>query len=122
MPKILIVDDSDTVRDQLKKALEGGGHQVVVAVDGQDGLDKAKANADVKLIICDVNMPRMDGLTMCKQLREDPALKALPVFMLTTETNEEMKVKGKAVGVMAWMVKPFNAERMLAGIKKVLGA
>ena len=120
--KILIVDDSDTVRDQVKKALATAGYDVVEAQDGTDGLQKVSENSDIKLIICDVNMPKMDGLTMCAKLREISGFASTPVFMLTTEANDEMKEKGKKAGVKAWMIKPFNAEKMIAGIKKVLGA
>ncbi|MCM2281239.1 MAG: response regulator [Bdellovibrionaceae bacterium] len=120
MKKILIVDDSDAVRGQVKAALEGAGFQVVEAVDGLDGLAKANENKDVNLIISDVNMPRMDGLTMCGRVREIAELKQTPIFMLTTETDAGMKDKGKAFGVRAWMVKPFNAEKMVMGVKKIL--
>lgn len=120
MAKILIVDDSETVRSELGKALRNGGHEIIEAVDGNDGLAKAKATPGLQLIICDVNMPGMDGLTMCVQIQTVPALKSLPIFMLTTEANPELKAKGKAAGVKAWMVKPFNAANILAAIPKVV--
>ncbi len=120
MAKILVVDDSETLRSQLKKALEDGGHQVVEGFDGQDGLEDLEKNPDVKLILCDVNMPRMDGLTMIRKVREKDAFKTLPVFMLTTESSPEMKAQGKESGVMAWVVKPFVAEKLLGAISKVV--
>jgi len=119
--KILVVDDSDAVRVQVKSALESAGFTVVEGVDGLDGVAKANENKDAKLIISDVNMPRMDGLTMVIRLREIPEFKETPVFMLTTETDPNMKDKGKAAGVRAWMVKPFNSEKMILGVKKILG-
>ena len=121
MAKILAVDDSDIVRSQVRKALEGGGYQVVEAVNGIDGLEKANANPDVKLVVCDVNMPEMDGLMMCTKLREISSFKSVPIFMLTTESSPEMKAQGKAAGVTAWMIKPFNPEKMVAAVKKVIG-
>ena len=93
--KILIVDDSDTLRIQLKKALEEAGHIVVEGKDGRDGLIKAQENIDTQLIICDYNMPEMDGITMCRKIREITALKSIPIFMLTTETSPELKTLGK---------------------------
>jgi two-component system, chemotaxis family, chemotaxis protein CheY len=120
MKKILVVDDSDAVRGQVKAALEEAGFAVVEANDGLDGLTKANENKDLNLIISDVNMPRMDGLTMCQRLREITELATTPIFMLTTETDVSMKDKGKSVGVRAWMVKPFNAAKMIMGVKKVL--
>lgn len=117
--KILVVDDSATVRDSVKQALLASSFVVIEAVDGLDGLKKLGENSDVKLIICDVNMPNMDGLSMCAKLKETNS--SIPIFMLTTEANAEMKEKGKAYGVRAWMIKPFNGEKMIAGIKKVIG-
>lgn len=120
MAKILVIDDSETVRTQVKDALISGGHEVLEAVDGQDGYQKFKENSDIQLAICDVNMPNMDGITMCQKVHEDPDIKKIPIFMLTTESSPDLKAKGKEAGVLAWMVKPFNPTKLLAGIDKVL--
>jgi len=121
MIKILVVDDSDSVRNQVKNALEGAGFQVVEGGDGLDGLAKANEHKDARLIISDVNMPRMDGLTMVSRVREIAEFKETPVFMLTTETDPTMKEKGKSAGVRAWMVKPVSPDKMILGVKKLLG-
>ncbi|MBF0440560.1 MAG: response regulator [Oligoflexales bacterium] len=118
--KILIVDDSDTLRIQLRKALEGAGYEVIEGKDGNEGLNKAQENVDVKLIITDYNMPEMDGITMCRKIREVPALNPVPIFMLTTEASPELKTLGKEAGVKAWIVKPFVADKVIGVINKVL--
>ncbi|MBY0472261.1 response regulator [bacterium] len=118
--KILVVDDSETLRVQLKQDLEKGGFQVVEGVDGVNGIEVLEKNKDVALIVCDVNMPNMDGLTMCSKVHQTAEFKAIPIFMLTTESGPEMKAKGKEAGVIAWITKPYVAEKMLAAIGKVL--
>ncbi len=118
--KILIVDDSETLRTQLKKDLEGGGHQVLEAHDGLHGLEVLEQNkTEIKLIICDVNMPRMDGLSMCQKIHENPSVTKIPKIMMTTESSPEMKSKGKAAGVLAWVTKPYVAEKLLSVIGKL---
>lgn len=119
MAKILIVDDSETLRSQLKKHLEEGGHKVIEAYDGINGLEVLGANKDVQLILADVNMPRMDGLVMCEKVHEMPEFGKVPIFMLTTESNPEMKTKGKASGVIAWITKPYVVAKLLAAVDKV---
>lgn len=120
MAKIVIVDDSETLRSQLKRDLEAAGHQVIEGYDGVNGLEVLEANQDVKLIICDVNMPRMDGLTMCKKAHDKPELSKVPIFMLTTEASPEMKTKGKEAGVIAWIIKPYVVEKVMGAVSKVL--
>ena len=120
MAKILIVDDSDTLRMQLRDVLESEGHTIIEGVHGVDGLAKAQENPDIELLISDYNMPEMDGVVMCKKVRELPAFKSIPMFMLTTESTSELKALGKEVGVMAWIVKPFNEEKLKAVVQKVL--
>jgi len=120
--KILIVDDSDTVRKQVRAALEGAGFTVVESCDGEEGLVNAKSHPDARLMISDVIMPRMDGMTMVERVRDIPELKALPVFMLTTETDAALKERGKNAGVRAWMIKPLSPEKMVIGVKKLLGS
>lgn len=119
--KILIVDDSETLRVQLKKDLEAGGFTVVEGFDGVNGLETLSQNKDVKLVICDVNMPRMDGLTMMEKMASDPETAKIPKLMMTTESSPEMKSRGKAAGVMAWITKPYQADKLLMVLKKVVG-
>ena len=119
MAKILVVDDSETLRNQLRKILDEAGHQVSEAFDGVNGLEVLQNNAGIQLIICDVNMPRMDGLTMCQKVHESPALSKIPIFMLTTESNLDMKAKGKEAGVLAWITKPFSAPKLVSAVEKV---
>jgi two-component system, chemotaxis family, chemotaxis protein CheY len=117
---ILAVDDSTSIRQMVAFTLKSAGYTVIEAVDGQDGLDKAKAQA-VDLILTDQNMPRMDGLTLIKSLRNLPQFSATPILMLTTESSDEMKAQGKSVGATGWIVKPFDPHKLLEVIKKVLG-
>lgn len=116
--RILTVDDSATMRDMLRFTLEKAGYQVVQGVDGRDGLTKLAENgADV--IITDVNMPVMDGLTLIREVRTQPAHKSTPILVLTTEASQAMKDKGRAAGATGWIVKPFDPEKLLAVVKKV---
>ena len=116
MAKILIVDDSESVRSQLSKDLTQASHEVIAAIDGVDGLAKLKANNDIRLVICDVNMPNMDGLTMCQNVRTLPNYATVPILMLTTEANEEMKKTAKVLGIRAWIVKPYIAQKLLSAV------
>jgi two-component system, chemotaxis family, chemotaxis protein CheY len=122
MPKILIVDDSETIRIQLKTDLTGSdsSYEVIEAYDGLNGLEVLNANKDIKLIICDVNMPEMDGLTMCEEVHKDESFNTIPIIMLTTQCSSEMKTRGKANGVIAWITKPHKPKTLLGGIKKIL--
>ncbi|MFZ2540298.1 MAG: response regulator, partial [Gallionella sp.] len=98
------------------------GHTVIEACDGQEGLDKANASADtINLILTDQNMPKIDGLTLIKTLRSLPKFAATPILMLTTESSDEMKAQGKAVGATGWLVKPFNPHKLLEVVSKVIG-
>ena len=119
MSKVIIVDDSETIRSQLKKDLETAGFGVVEAVDGLDGFNMVKSNSDAKLIVCDVNMPKMDGVTMVQKIKSDLS-NTIPVIMLTTESNDEMRSKGKENGVVAWVVKPYKADKLIPAIKKII--
>lgn len=122
MAQILVVDDSATVRNEVTSFLQGQGLQVVSAVDGKDGLDKLRADNAIKLIISDVNMPNMDGLTMVEKIRNEMGNKGVNIIMLTTESDPRMKERGKAAGVKGWIVKPFNGNAVVGGIKKLVGA
>lgn len=120
MVKLLIVDDSTMLRDMLNYALnEGGYNNVTEAVDGVDGLAKAKAT-DFDLIITDVNMPNMDGLTLIEELRKLPQYSKTPILVLTTERSDEMKAKGKIAGATGWIVKPFVPDQLLKAVNIVL--
>ncbi len=119
MAKILIVDDSEALRTQLREDLEAHSHTVIEAFDGLNGLDQIKKTEGIDLIICDVNMPNMDGLSMCAKLSEMPKYAAMNIFMLTTEASTEMKARGKTVGVKAWIIKPYTLDKLLMAIDKI---
>lgn len=119
MAKILAVDDSASMRQMVSFTLKGAGHDVVEAVDGVDALAKARG-AKFDLVISDVNMPNMDGITLIKELRALPAFKFTPMLMLTTESAGDKKQQGKAAGATGWIVKPFNPDQLLATIGKVI--
>ncbi|MET3107595.1 two-component system chemotaxis response regulator CheY [Oxalobacteraceae bacterium GrIS 2.11] len=117
---ILAVDDSGSLRQMLSFSLKAAGYQVIEAVDGQDGLDKAKLQV-VDLVLTDQNMPRMDGLTLIKALRALPSYQKVPILMLTTESGDDMKSKGRAAGANGWLVKPFDPQKLTEVVKKVIG-
>jgi two-component system chemotaxis response regulator CheY len=117
---ILAVDDSGSLRQMVVFSLTAAGYQVTEAVDGQDGLDKAKAKA-FDLVLTDQNMPRMDGLTLIRSLRMIAAYKKVPILMLTTESGDEMKSRGKEAGANGWLVKPFDPQKLTEVVKKVIG-
>jgi len=121
MAQILVVDDSSTVRNEVGEFLKSNGLDVAYAVDGRDGLAKLKADPAVKLVVCDVNMPNMDGLTMAEKVRSELNNSAVNIIMLTTENSPAMKERGKAAGVKGWIVKPFKGEAVLASFKKMVG-
>jgi two-component system chemotaxis response regulator CheY len=118
--KILAVDDSASIRQMVAFTLKSSGYEVVEAVDGMDGLDKAKAGS-YNLVLTDQNMPRMDGLTLIKNLRATPQYRSTPILMLTTESSDAMKAQGKAVGATGWLVKPFDPQKLIEVVKKVIG-
>jgi len=121
--KIMIVDDSDTLRGQLLKLLQSNGFEVVEANNGAKGVEVFGAiGGAVNLIITDYNMPELDGLGMIRKIRALPKGDAVPVFMLTTESSPELKNAGKEIGVRAWVTKPFSDEKLIMAIKKVAGA
>lgn len=120
MATILVVDDSASMRQMVEFTLKEAGHQVMVAEDGQVALNLAQG-ASADLVITDVNMPNMDGITLIKELRALPAYKFTPILTLTTESTAEKKMEGKGVGATGWIVKPFNPEKLLATVNKALG-
>ncbi len=118
--KILIVDDSTMLRDMLSYALnEGGYNDVIEAVDGVDGLNKAKETI-FDLVITDINMPNMDGIMLVSELRKLSQYEKSPILVLTTERGDEMKSKGKASGATGWIVKPFVPDQLLKAVNIVL--
>ena len=117
---VLTVDDSASIRQMVAFTLKSAGYTVIEAVDGEDGLAKAKSNA-INLVLTDQNMPKMDGLTLIKTLRGLPQFRATPILMLTTESSDAMKSQGKAVGATGWLVKPFDPQKLLEVVKKVIG-
>ncbi len=117
---ILTVDDSASIRQMVSFTLKSAGYEVTEAVDGQDGLDKARARS-FDLVFTDQNMPRMDGITLIRSLRALPQYKSTPILMLTTESGEAMKTQGRAAGATGWLVKPFDPARLLEVVKKVIG-
>jgi two-component system chemotaxis response regulator CheY len=121
MAQILVVDDSSTVRNEVGDFLKKNGLTVTLAIDGADGLVKLKADPSVKLIVSDVNMPNMDGLTMAEKIRSDLKNDTVNIVMLTTESSPVMKERGKAAGIKGWIVKPFKGDAVLASFKKLVG-
>ena len=119
MPKILVVDDSATVRNEVSNFLQAQSIEVTTAIDGKDGLDKLRTDSEIALVISDVNMPNLDGLSMVERMRNELRHRA-PVIMLTTESDPKMKERGKAAGVKGWIVKPFNGPAVLPGLKRLL--
>ena len=117
---ILAVDDSGSLRQMVVFSLRAAGYQVSEAVDGQDGLEKARQQV-FNLVLTDQNMPRMDGLGLIRALRAMNTYQQVPILMLTTESSDEMKAKGRAAGANGWLVKPFDPQRLIEVVKKVIG-
>ncbi|CAN5762317.1 response regulator [soil metagenome] len=118
MPKkILIADDSLMIRRQVSATLGGAGYTVVEAVDGEDA--RQKMTPDLALIVCDLNMPRMNGLELLERIHADAAMASVPFVMLTTEARPAMYEKAKALGAKAWLIKPFKAALLLAAVDRL---
>lgn len=115
---VLTVDDSKTMLQMLQFALKQGGYSVIQGENGQEGLDLLEKN-HVDVIISDINMPVMDGITFIKELRKLPKNKATPVLILTTESSQAKKAEGRAAGATGWIVKPFDPAKLLEVIRKV---
>jgi two-component system chemotaxis response regulator CheY len=118
--RILAVDDSPSMRQMVGVTLKSAGYDVLEACDGLEALDIAKQQAPVDLVITDVNMPNMDGLTLVRELRMLPHYRGVPLLVLTTEASAEKKLEGKAAGATGWVVKPFSPERLLATIARII--
>ena len=121
MAIVLLIDDSETMRASVRKLLESNGVSCCEAENGIVAQEVFKSNPDIKLVITDYNMPEIDGVATIKKIREVPNGKEVQVFMLTTESSPDLKNLGKEVGVRAWVTKPFNDEKFLAAVKKMIG-
>lgn len=120
MTKILAVDDSSSMRQMVAYTLRQAGYDVVEAEDGQRALDAAKID-QYNIVVSDINMPVMDGITLVRELRVLSNYKFTPILMLTTESSQEKKMEGKTAGATGWIVKPFDPEKLLSTIQRVLG-
>jgi len=118
--QVLCVDDSASMRQMVKLTLSEAGYEILEACDGRDALAKA-GSSEVHMVVTDLNMPNMDGLTLIRELRKLPSYKGVPMIFLTTESDEAKKAEAKQAGATAWIVKPFKQEQLLAIVKKVLG-
>ena len=114
---VLVVDDSSTVRQQVATALKPAGFVILEAADGQEGLAAVDSNRDIAMVVCDVNMPNMNGLEMVEKVKSNPENKALPILMLTTEGQPSMIKRAKAAGASGWIVKPFDASQLVQTAK-----
>jgi two-component system, chemotaxis family, chemotaxis protein CheY len=121
MAQVLVVDDSNTMREIVAGFLSKNGFEVAVACDGRDGLVQLGKDPDIRLVLSDINMPNMDGLTMAEKIRGEMGNTQVRIVMLTTEDNAAMRVRGKAIGVTGWIVKPFKGETLLGPLRKLCG-
>jgi len=119
MAEILVVDDSVSMRNMVMATLKSKGHQVADAADGKAALDRAK-RGKFDVVITDLNMPVMDGIELVRNLRGLPAYRYTPLLLLTTESSMDKKSEGKKAGATGWLVKPFNPEKLLATVSRVL--
>lgn len=120
MAKILIVDDSEMIRHHVQQVLEKGNHQVLTAENGLKAIDIIHQGKEIDFIFCDINMPEMNGLELSKKIKENEVYKNTPIVMLTTEGSIEMKNKGKEIGVLAWITKPYDQHKLLSVVEKIL--
>jgi two-component system, chemotaxis family, chemotaxis protein CheY len=116
---IMIIDDSTSLRQVVSITLTEAGYQVQEACDGKDAVSKLKGQK-IHLMICDVNMPNMDGITFLKTVRTMPDYRFTPIIMLTTEAGEDKKKEGQAAGARAWMIKPFKPDQLLGAVAKLV--
>lgn len=116
---ILVVDDSASIREMVSFTLKSAGYEVITASDGVEALKFAQSNA-VKLVVTDINMPNMDGITLIKELRKIDAYQFVPILTLTTESGDDKKRQGKDAGATGWIVKPFDPDSLLKTIRKVM--
>jgi len=119
--KIMVIDDSASLREVVSIALKAAGYEVTEAADGKDALAKLEGDK-INLVICDVNMPVMDGIAFVKEVKKRPEYRFLPVMMLTTESRESRKREGQLAGAKAWVVKPFRPDQILNAVSKLMPA
>lgn len=119
MANILIADDSASMRDMVEHTLKSAGHSVITANDGQQALSIAK-DKKFEIVVTDLNMPIMDGISLVKKLRDLASYKYIPILLLTTESGSDKKNQGKEAGATGWLVKPFNPEKLISTIRRVL--
>ena len=119
MKRIMTIDDSPSLRQMVALTLESAGYEVVEASDGRDAVAKL-GGREFHLFVTDLNMPGMDGIELTRQLRTMPEYRFVPIVLLTTESNQEKKMQGKAAGATGWIVKPFKPADLLATVKKVM--
>jgi two-component system chemotaxis response regulator CheY len=117
--KVLVVDDSETIRQQVVNALGSTRFTVLEGLDGVDGLTRAQEHPDISLALVDVNMPRMNGLELLDRLKADPATQAIPVLMLTTEVEQALILRAKKAGAAGWLIKPIKPELLAATVIKL---
>lgn len=117
---ILVVDDSSTVRNLVAATLKDHGFDVIEASDGVEALAKLNGEEKIHLVVCDVNMPKMDGLAFVDKMKKKPEYKFVPVIMLTNQGSDAMKDQGRVAGANAWIIKPFHPDKFLAGVRKLL--
>ncbi|WP_317898010.1 response regulator [Aurantibacillus circumpalustris] len=117
---ILIIDDSESIREVIAAGLESAGYNVTKGINGQDGLTCLENNPSVECIITDLNMPIMDGITFLKEVRKSEKHKYLPIIILTTESQEAKKQEARTAGATGWIIKPFSKEKLINVIKKVV--
>ena len=112
MAKVLLVDDSDSLREQVKKDLEKAGHTVLEGADGLKGYEALKTNPDIQLVISDINMPNMDGIELLSNIKANPSYKTVPVLMVTTEGSQAKVMQALELGAVGYVRKPFTAEEI----------
>lgn len=116
--RALVIDDNAMIRSLARKVLESLSFEVTDAVDGQDGLEKAQAES-FHIVLCDINMPRMNGIELVTELRKRPSYRRIPILMITTEKSKEMIERGKAAGANGWLVKPFDRTKLVSLLKQL---
>lgn len=118
--RILVVDDSESIREVVSFTLEDAGYEVLVANDGDDALKYIKDKEDINLIITDLHMPVMNGIELIKHVRDTEKYKRIPILFLTTESQVSKKLEAKQAGATGWIIKPFIKEKLLAALKRVM--
>jgi two-component system chemotaxis response regulator CheY len=121
MKKVMVLDDSETVRKQVGAALEGAGYAAIEAKDGLDGLAQLEADPQIAMVVLDVNMPRMGGLEMLDRMRKHETLAATPVLVLTTEADPSLIDRARSAGAKGWLVKPVKPDLLVKAVDRFLG-